>query len=450
LAIVDICLSRSDPNNKDGLEFISYITEEQFDIPFIVLSGYEQQDMPEVMRESFKSGAIDYIQKSRLTPTFLRKLVDDTIDKSSLRRQVHHWKNRLRQLEDWEIIGECPEIRRVKEDIVRVAEDGYISVLITGETGTGKELAARAIHQKGWRKDEPFKGVNVSALSPELVHRELFGNEKGAFTGAGQAKAGYIEAANRGLLFIDEIAEMPQDSQKLFLRVLEEKRVYRIGSTRGLEVDFQLVSATNKDLKEVQAKGDFRADLYYRLTGESIHLPPLRERGDDVLLLANYFLDQFRRQGRTLCHGLSAEVEKALLNYSWPGNIRELRNVIERAIIRSTSSQGNLIQLESLPEDILSSADESLSNVFSIKSLRFPLNLKRERDRQTLILLESALKEAGGLKTEYWKLLGFKNRWGPSSIIESILKRHPDLFDEVPYLTKQYDLMSTKTDHRSK
>jgi len=445
LVLVDICLSDTDPENKEGLEFISYITEERFDIPVIVLSAYEQQDMPEVIGDSFKSGAIDYLRKSRITPTFLRKLVFDTIDKSSLRRQVRHWKNRLRQLEDWVIIGECPEIKKVKEEIVRVAEDGYISVLITGETGSGKELAARAIHQKGWRKDEPFVGVNVSALPQELVYRELFGNEKGAFTSADQAKAGYIEAANRGLLFIDEIGEMPQDVQKLFLRVLEEKKVYRIGSTRGLDVNFQLVSATNKDIKDEQTKGLFRADLFYRVAGDSIHLPPLRERRDDVLLLANFFLDKFRRQGRTRCIGLSSETEKAILAYSWPGNIRELRNVIERAVIRSSQSNEDLIRPEFLPDELIGKSAGSSNNIPPVRKFSFPLDLKRELALQELICMEAALREAGGMKTEFWKLLnGYNNRFTPARKIMSIWKRYPELFGGVPYLTSIYNLHAHK------
>lgn len=441
LVLVDICLSDKDPDNKDGLDFIVYLNQEQFDVPIIVLSGYEQTDMPEVIRDSFRSGAIDYIRKSRLTPTFFRKLIADTIDKSSLKRQVRHWKSRFRRVENWDIVGECQQIKKIKEEIIQVARDGHASVLIMGETGTGKELVASAIHQKGWRKEWPFVSVNVSALPRELMNRELFGHERSAFTGADRAKAGYIEEANGGVLFVDEIGEIPNEGQKLLLRVLEERAVYRIGDTRPRKVDFQLVSATNSEIKKAVADGGFRADLYYRVGPYQIQMPLLRERGNDIIILANFFLDQFRKQGRTHCLGLSSETEQALLSYDWPGNVRELRNVIEGAVIKSSQTQGELIQTKYLPQELFDHTEDMAKNTIREKEYAFPIDIKKEIARQELKCMQAALEKANGKKTEFWKFLkGHTNRFTPGRRISKIWEQYPDLFNEVPYLAIVYKL----------
>lgn len=453
LTLVDICLDRDDPDNKDGLQFINFLRREEYSTPVIVLSGYEQRDMPEVIRESFKSGAIDYIRKSRLTPAYLKQLVLDTLVKSSLRNQVRQWKKRLQKLGNWDFIGECRQIRQIKEEIVRVAEDGIASVIVNGETGTGKELVASAIHQKGRRKEGTFVSVNVSALPRELVHRELFGHERGAFTGADRAKPGYIEESDGGILFIDEVGELPNDAQKMLLRVLQERLVYRIGSTTSRKVDFQLVSATNRDLKEEINTNGFRADLYYRLSGYIINLPPLRERGDDILLLANYFLDLFRRQGRTRSPGFSQEVEQIFLSYSWHGNIRELRNVVEGAVIKAGSRNDDFIHGETLPLDfdLREKFHKQQGNGGSETEFTFPIDIKKELALRELQCMEAALKQADGRRTEMWKRISDStNRYTPPRKIKELLTRYQELRQEVPYLSKCFEKDLAAAGHKPK
>ena len=231
------------------------------------------------------------------------------------------------------LIGESEGLRKALAIASRIIPRGTATVLITGETGTGKELLAQAIHYNGPRASEPFVEVNCTALPANLLEAELFGYEKGAFTDARAAKPGLFEAAHRGTLFLDEIGDLSPDLQAKLLRVLEEKKVRRLGSLRSVDVDVRILAATHVDLQEAVAEGTFREDLYFRLGVVPIHLPPLRERGDDVLLLADHFLDAFAEQYDLERPALDREAREALLSYAWPGNIRELRNGLERVVL---------------------------------------------------------------------------------------------------------------------
>lgn len=444
LFIIDICLDPESPQNKDGLDFINYLDNQALERPIIVLSGYAQEDVPEVVASSFKAGVIDYVRKSKITPAFLQQLINDSIDKYTLRSQVDHWKKRVQQLEGWEIIGDCPAIQHVKEEILKVAEDGYASVLITGETGTGKELVANAIHQKGWRKDSPFISFSVLALPQELIHRELFGHEKGAFTGADKAKSGYIEESNGGILFIDEIGEIPTEIQGLLLRILEERTFFRIGSTKQRNIDFQLVTATNQKLQEKLSTDAFRDDLFYRLNTFQIQLPSLKERGEDIILLSNYFLNGFRKQGRTNSKGFTSDVLKIFKRYSWPGNVRELKNTIERCVIKSKNSNKKMISQEMLPEEIVKEAMETNEAKIinqKINKNRFPVDMDKEYAKLELFFAEQALKYANGKKTEAWKLLkgkGFSSRYTFYNKILKTMRENRDLEKNFTYLFSLY------------
>lgn len=460
LAIVDICLDNNNLQNKDGLKFITHMGNQGYSMPVIVLSGYAQEDVPEVVANSFKSGAIDYLMKSKITPTFLIRLVNDALDRYSLRNQVNYWKRRVKQIESWEMIGECAKIKSVKQAILQVAEDGYASVLITGETGTGKELVANAIHQKGWRKEAPFTSFSVAALPRELIQRELFGHERGAYTGADQAKPGYIETTQGGVLFLDEVPDIPLDVQGMLLRILEERKLCRIGSTRSVKVDFQLVCATNKDIGQAVKNGKFRADLYYRLNTFQIHLPPLRERGEDILLIAGYFLDHLRKRGRVQCNSFSPDVLKAFMKYPWPGNIRELKNVIEGAAIKSKSFNTTIINTVCLPAELKAvnlradTVDSETGVETEAGVVSFPIDLKRERTRSELHYIEMALKSVKGKKTEAWKILGLSNRYALKRRVDNHLEAFPDLFGAFPYLKSCYGIgdqphdLALKTDRK--
>jgi transcriptional regulator with PAS, ATPase and Fis domain len=235
-------------------------------------------------------------------------------------------------------------------EVIKVVAKSNATLLITGESGTGKELVARAIHTQSYRKDKPFIAVSCGALPESLLESELFGHEKGAFTGAHAQRRGKFEAAHGGTLFLDEIGEMSANIQAHLLRVLEEKELTRVGGNDLIKVDVRIISATNKDMKKAIANGSFREDLYYRLNVVTIELPPLRERKDDILLLADYFLKRFASENKKDITGFSPEATECLLKCSWPGNVRELENAIERAVILTQSPR---IEAADLPEEKL-------------------------------------------------------------------------------------------------
>jgi transcriptional regulator with PAS, ATPase and Fis domain len=236
------------------------------------------------------------------------------------------------------IVGEHPSMKDASQMTQRVAATDS-TVLLLGESGTGKELFARAIHHLGPRKDHPFVALNCAAIPEGLVENELFGHERGAYTGAGARKIGKLELAHRGTLFLDEIGELPLAIQSKLLRVLEEKKFERVGGTQEIEVNVRILAATNKDLHAAIEDKTFREDLFFRISAVPITIPPLRDRGDDVLLLAEHFLDEFRREFRKPALELTDETRSRLLTYSWPGNVRELQNSIERAAILVNGSK---------------------------------------------------------------------------------------------------------------
>ena len=248
-----------------------------------------------------------------------------------------------------DMVGESPRMRQVYQFIAKVAPRES-AVLICGESGTGKELAARAIHVNGRRAGKPFVAINCAALTESLIESELFGHEKGSFTGAIALKKGKLEAANGGTVFLDEISELNLGLQAKLLRVLQEREFDRVGGTSPVKVDVRLIAATNRDLEEVVAAGKFRQDLYYRLNVVSVRMPALRERREDIPLLANYFIAKYNLEAHRHVTGLSREARSTLLNYDWPGNVRELENAIQRAIVLGSA---DLILPEDLPESLL-------------------------------------------------------------------------------------------------
>ena len=231
------------------------------------------------------------------------------------------------------LVGQHPSLRRIFSEVEKVARIPGITVLITGESGTGKELVAKALHDLSFGRDKPFVEVNSSAIPDNLLEAELFGHERGAFTDAKMQKKGLMEAAHGGTLFLDEIGHMSPNLQVKLLKVIEEKSFRPLGSTQEKRMTARIVAATNLDLEQAVREGRFRHDLYYRLSVFSIHIPPLRDRESDILLLADHFLEQFRREHQTEVKELSAEARQLLLDYSWPGNVRELKNTIERAVL---------------------------------------------------------------------------------------------------------------------
>ena len=337
-----------------GLEVLKRIREENSDVQVILIS--EQEDIDTVV-SLLKMGAYDYISKSddikdRLTNTVrnIRNGIGLKREISTLRKEVQK-KYSFRE----SILGESPAIMSVY-DLIDKTLSTNITVIISGETGTGKELVAKAIHYNSKRKDKSFVTVNVAAIPSELIESELFGHEKGAFTGASYRRIGRFEEADGGTLFLDEIGEMELNLQAKLLRVLQEKEIIRIGSNMPVKTDCRIVVATNKNLKEEVKRGNFREDLYYRLLGLPIELPPLRDRANDILILARNFIGKFCEENNIMLKKLSVESQKKLMSYPFPGNVRELKSVIELAV---TISENGVIE----PTDLVIDRGDPLSDV---------------------------------------------------------------------------------------
>ena len=290
--------------------------------------------------ELLKTGAYDYITKDQDTKDRLLNTINNARNKLSLTKEIDFLKKEITEKYEFEksIIGTSSAIKKVFV-LLEKAVNNTISVSITGETGTGKELVAKSIHYNSKRKNKAFVAVNIAAIPSELIESELFGHEKGAFTGAITKRIGKFEEAEGGTIFLDEIGEMPPSLQAKLLRVLQEREVTRIGSNQVIKLDVRIITATHRDLSVEVKEGRFREDLYYRLQGLPVHLPPLRERGNDILLIAKFFLDQFAKENEMPKFKISNEAQKKLMEYPYPGNIRELKSVIELAAVMTDGNE---------------------------------------------------------------------------------------------------------------
>jgi len=290
--------------------------------------------------ELLKSGAYDYISKDHETKERLLNSINNARNKTSLIKEIDHLKKEISEKYEFEksIVGTSPAIRRTFA-LLEKAVQTNISVSISGETGTGKELVAKAIHYNSKRKSKPFVAVNIAAIPRDLIESELFGHEKGAFTGAVTRRIGKFEEAEGGSIFLDEIGEMDLNLQAKLLRVLQEREVTRIGGNQVIKLDVRIIAATHKDLAEEVKGGRFREDLYYRLLGSPIVLPPLRERGNDVLLVAKHFLDQFATENQMRKFKITPEAQEKLMQYPFPGNIRELKSIIELSAVMAEDQE---------------------------------------------------------------------------------------------------------------
>lgn len=314
-----------------GLEVMDKIKADYPDLPIIIVSG--QEDVKTAV-DLLKAGAYDYFVKDKNTKDRLWNAINKIRDQVKLKRELNELKEEVSKKYAFRNIikGNSPAIHQVFE-LMNKAIRSNITVSITGETGTGKELVAKAIHYNSDRNKKPFIAINVSAIPGELIESELFGYEKGAFTGANSRKIGKFELASGGTLFLDEIGEMDANMQAKLLRVIQEKEITRIGGNKIIKIDTRLIVATNKNLLMEVSKGNFREDLYYRLLGLPIELPPLRHRGNDILLLAKHFTKEFCTQNGVKTKEISEAAQNKLKAYSFPGNVRELRSLIELAVV---------------------------------------------------------------------------------------------------------------------
>ena len=370
LVITDFCLP-----DATGIDLIIHIKKRTPDREVILMTGHGSLD---ITIEAIKCGAYYYLEKP-CTPDRLLALVDRALQFASLKRENQTLKRTLAADSDtFGMIGRDHKMREIMETI-RMTARSDASVLIEGESGTGKELIAAAFHNQSQRAAGPFIRINCAAIPHELIESELFGYKRGAFTGADRDKRGLIEAANEGTLLLDEIAEMPAHLQTKLLRVLQERKLRRLGDEREIDVNFRLVSATNRNTAELLEKGVLRKDLYFRISTIKIKVPALRERLDDVILIARRFLERFNEQYDKNIRDISPAAISRLISYEWPGNIRELESVIERAVL---FCQGDELLPACLPEEFQSLGTSR--SPFVIPPLVPMEELEREAIMQTL------------------------------------------------------------------
>ena len=342
----DIVITDLKMPGMDGMELLGKAKEVYSDIIVVMITGY---GTVESAVEAMKLGAYDYITRP-FDPERIRTVVRKALKQIALINENRYLKQKMREVSGTRnIVGDSKEMREVFKIVDRVASTDA-TVLILGESGTGKELIARYVHYNSPRKDQIFIAVNCGGLRESLLESELFGHEKGSFTGAICTKRGLMEIASGGTFFFDEIGDVSLPIQAKLLRVLQEREFMRVGGTDNIVTDIRLIAATNKNPEQCIKEGTLRADLYYRLNVVSVLLPPLRERRDDILPLADFFLKRFNRKlGRKICE-IPQDVLKVLIGYDWPGNVRELENVIERAVVLATEG---IIRVSDLPEKLL-------------------------------------------------------------------------------------------------
>jgi DNA-binding NtrC family response regulator len=437
VVLLDIRLDETDDQNRAGVELLKRFLTIRSEIPIVMTSAYGDMD---IAVECMRLGASDFINKADLlgNPAGLKELrqrLNSSLERARLSRKIEQLEEQLERLEPLEIVGESERLGKIKQLLPVVAQDGYVTVLVRGETGTGKELVAHAIHRLGWRHSEPFVSVAIAALNPNLVESELFGHEIGAFTGATKRRIGYIEKAKGGCLFFDEIGDLPGDVQLKLLRFLEERRFSRVGSSIEIQTDVQIICATNRDLESAIVEGRIRDDLYFRLKSMEIVLPSLRERREDIPLLSDHFLNVFRQQGRSRIDEVTKEAAGVLLAYQWPGNIRELRAVLERANIYATYHGHTRIEKEDLPLELLTAAT---AQVPAASSLGDRIDLSLELARAEFSYIERALRLTEERKSEAWKLLGLNDRFALLRRAKSLLQTFPQLAAEFPTVQKLY------------
>ena len=379
---VDLVLTDYNMTGMDGLGLLKELVAREPSVIVVMITAYGSVDS---VKEALRSGAYDYLEKP--------------VDQETLLRTVSEALAGLHQLDN-DIIGASDAIERVKRMILKVAGSSS-TVLVRGESGTGKEKVARAVHQASPRSSNVFQAVNCAALNENLLESELFGHEKGSFTGANAQKKGLFETASGGTLFLDEIGDVSPAMQVKLLRALQEREVTRVGGTKPVPVDVRLIAATNRDLEAMVKDGRFREDLYYRLNVIPIVIPPLRERRDDILALVDFFVAKHSAAEGRRFRGVAGDARKLLLEYGWPGNVRQLESAVERAILLAETDR---IEVEDLPVEIRQ-ANEPSTN-FAIKLP--PEGISFEDLERSLII--QAMEQSGWNITRAAKLLGLSFR----------------------------------------
>ncbi len=381
-----------------GLDLLVALKAKQHPATVIVMSAYGNVDLA---IEAMKAGAYDYVAKP-FKPDEVLLALRKAEEREALRRENRALKEQIQKDNQFEsILAKSHEMVAIFRTISKVA-DFKTTVLITGESGTGKELVARAVHGRSSRKVAPFVAINCGAIPENLLESELFGHRKGAFTDANADRRGLFEEAHGGTLFLDEIGELPLNLQVKLLRVLQEEHIRRLGDTKDVKVDVRIIAATHRDLQADVKAGRFREDLFYRIHVLSIHIPPLRDRREDVGLLVDHFLERNNARLGTNIRGMSTDVRKLLLEYAWPGNVRELENTIERAMVLAESE---VLQAADLPDRIRDALDP-----VQVQLASGELSIKKTTSAIEEILIRRALQKTKGNRTRAADLLEISHR----------------------------------------
>ncbi|SNS64570.1 two-component system, NtrC family, response regulator AtoC [Anaerovirgula multivorans] len=392
-------------SHENGLELIPQIKEIDREAEVVIMTAYG--DIQTAVK-AIKEGAFDYINK----PFDLQEIdiiIGRVIKNVELQKKVYLLEKEKKSRNEY-MLGEHSSMREVLSRIDILSSNDAVTVLIRGETGTGKELVASAIHDHSNRKDAPMLKINCGAIPQQLIESELFGFEKNAFTGANTRKKGLMEIADGGTVFLDEIGEISLNVQTKLLRFLEERKFKRVGGLEDIEVNIRIIAATNKNLEEAIRRREFREDLYYRLNVVPIQLPPLRERGSDVLILAQYYLEQYNKKFHKKIKGVTKEVENVLLSYPWRGNVRELKNVIERIVILK---EGEYIDLKDLPFEIYKNASKNPYKITTVKDdkavskvFHQDFSLEREVQEMEIQYIKLALEHCRNNYSKASEMLG--------------------------------------------
>jgi DNA-binding NtrC family response regulator len=386
---VDLVLLDLNLGAEDGIEVLKSLKKLDPDLLVIIITGFGSV---ESAVEALKLGAFDYMKKP-FKADALRVIVRLALQTQTLKREVRSLRRGdMEFFRKVPLIGASPALKEITRQVEEIARHPASTVLITGESGTGKELVARGIHHLSQRREAPFVGINCASFPVTLLESELFGHEKGAFTDAGTRKLGLFEEANRGTIFLDEVGEMEPQMQAKLLRVLEEWKIRRVGGTKTIDIDVRVIAATNRNLQSAIREKTFREDLFYRLNVFPIHIPPLRERREDIPLLVMYYLEKYSRTFSRNFQSISPEALALLQNYSWPGNIRELRNVTERICIMH---HGPLLLPAHLPSEVMEASDWGERHD-AAEILRSGTGLEDATERYERRLIETALAESGG------------------------------------------------------
>ncbi len=415
--------------DMDGFELMKKIHEQHPQLPVIIMTAHSDMDSAV---SAFETGAFDYLPKPfdiNEAVALAKRACDVSRENKSGDADAIALEDDENEISQQEIIGKSPAMQQMFRTIGRLSKTS-LSVLITGESGTGKELVAKALHTHSPRADQPFIAINTAAIPKDLLESELFGHEKGAFTGAQAQRKGRFEQANGGTLFLDEIGDMPAELQTRLLRVLADGEFYRVGGTRPIKVDVRVVAATHQNLEEHVKAGSFREDLFHRLNVIRVHIPALRERGDDIILLLNHFLIQAAEEMQLEPKQLSKEAQTYLPTLAWPGNVRQLENISRWLMVMAT---GREIGLDDLPPDLqkhTETADQNSNNWQNQlkEHIRRCLDLGETRIMDTLtpefehIAIQAAMQKTGGRKKDASDLLG----WGRNTLTRKLKEMGSD------------------------